>query len=63
MAVAEVVALEVMTAAWEQQLTTRNLETAEDRERALNAISKRPHYTQIFQHSAERPRLGGLAVP
>ena len=55
MAVAEVVALEVMTAAWEQQLTTRNLETAEDRERALNAISKRPHYTQIFQHSAERP--------
>ena len=55
MAVAEVVALEVMTAAWEQQLTTRNLETAEDRERALNATSKRPHYTQIFQHSAERP--------
>lgn len=54
-AVAEVVALEVMLAAWEQRLTTRSLETEEDRRLALNDYRKRPEYQSVIQTTAERP--------
>ena len=55
-AVAEVVALEVMAAAWEQGLTTRSLETESDRRLALSQYRKRPQYREVLTKQAQRPR-------
>jgi len=55
-AVAQVVALEVMAAAADLGIATRDVTTDEARRRALESLSQSPRYKDVFRTDAPRPR-------